>query len=46
MATITEVALFKACVEDPKHIQKLEMLNLDGITDPQNASELTEKEFY
>ena len=46
MATITELALFKECVENPKHIQKLEELNLDRISNPQNTSDLSEKQYY
>ena len=46
MATITELALFKECVENPKHIMKLEELNLDRISDPHNISDLTEKLYY
>ena len=45
MATITELTLFKACVEDPQHIQSLNQLNLEMISDPQNSAELTEKEY-
>lgn len=43
MSTITELALFKSCVENPLAISKLEDLNLDKITDPTNAA--NEKEF-
>ena len=46
MATITELALFKECVENPKHIQRLEELNLDKISDPQNMTDITEKVYY
>ena len=34
MANLTELALFKACVESPKHIKNLSELNLDRIGDP------------
>ena len=45
MASITELSLFKACVENPQHLQNLDMLNLEHISDPHNSSELTEKEY-
>ena len=40
------MALFKACVEDPQVISRLEDLNLDRISDPQLTHKLSEKEFY
>ena len=46
MATITELALFKECVENPKHLQRLEELNLDRISDPQNMKDISEKVYY
>ena len=46
MATITELALFKECVENPKFINKLEDLNLDKISDPLNMTDINEKEYY
>ena len=46
MATITELALFKECVENPKYIQKLSELNLDQMSDPLNMKDMTEKEYY
>lgn len=46
MATITELALFKQCVENPKFIQKLEELNLDRMSDPQNMADITEQIYY
>ena len=36
----------KECVENPKHIQRLEELNLDKISDPQNMADITEKVYY
>ena len=46
MATITELALFKACVESPQYIQNLSDLNLERIGDPQNMSDITEQIYY
>ena len=34
MSTLTEVALFKACVYDPKIAFKLNEFNLDKISNP------------
>ena len=45
MATITELALFKECVENPRFLQRLEELNLDKISDPRNLEELSEKTY-
>ena len=40
MASITELGLFKQCVEDPKHIS-LDDLNLEKIEDPRDKEGLT-----
>ncbi len=42
MATLTEIALFKACVENPQFIANLTDLNLDRVSGPSNADELPE----
>jgi len=44
MANITELSLFKACVEHPQHM-KLADLNLDRISDPLNSSSISEEEY-
>lgn len=36
MATVTELALFKKCVECPLTIKNFEDFNLDRIPDPTN----------
>jgi hypothetical protein len=46
MATVTELALFKACVESPQYIKHLNELNMDRISDPQNLSDITEEVYY
>lgn len=46
MATITELALFKECVENPQFIQKLEELNMDRVNDPKDIHTMTEKVYY
>jgi len=46
MATLTEIALFKACVENPQYLKKPDDLNLDRISDPSNAHELDEFEIF
>lgn len=44
MSTVTELALFKDCVERPKHITFVEDLNLDRIPNPSNFEELSNHE--
>ena len=34
MATMTELALFRECVENPQHLTKITDLNLEKISDP------------
>ena len=46
MATLTELALFKQCVESPQYIQSLSDLNLDRIGDPSNMVDITESVYY
>lgn len=41
MSSITEIALFKACVEKPQFLQSMSDLNLERISDPQNAHEIS-----
>jgi hypothetical protein len=41
MSTVTELALFKQCVENPKHITFIDDLNLDKISNPSNFAELS-----
>jgi len=43
MATITEIALFRACVETPQYIKNFGDMNLDRITGPTNPDEFTEE---
>lgn len=45
MSTVTESALFKACVEDPKTMVNLFDLNLEEIAEPTDADQLSEKLF-
>lgn len=42
MSIVTELALFKACVENPIIIKSLSCLNLDSIPDPQDCEGLAE----
>ena len=42
MSIVTELALFKACVESPIIIKPLSCLNLDNIPDPQDGEALPE----
>jgi len=42
MATLTEIALFKACVESPQYIKSYGDVNLERITGPTNPLEFTE----
>jgi hypothetical protein len=44
MSTLTEVTLFNQCVNDPKALGKLSDLNLERITNPQNADHLSVQE--
>lgn len=44
MSMITEVSLFKACVENPRSYYKISDLNLAQIREPQDAANLTEDE--
>ena len=46
MATLTEIALFKACVETPQYIKQFSDLNLDKITGPTNCDDVSEEEIY
>ena len=46
MANLTELALFKACVESPQSIKSLNELNLDKIGDPTNMADITEEIYY
>lgn len=46
MASLTEIALFKACVETPQYIKSFSDLNLDRISGPSNTDDLTEEEVY
>ena len=42
MATVTELTLFKACVEDPKVITNLMDLNCARTKDPNDAHHISE----
>lgn len=44
MATLTEIALFKACVETPQYIKSFGDINLDRISPPNYCDDLTEEE--
>ena len=44
MATITEIALFKACVEKPRASADLADLGLDKVPAPQNGEQLPREE--
>jgi len=41
MSTVTELALFKQCVENPKHITFIDDLNLEKISNPTNFADLS-----
>lgn len=41
MSTVTELALFKSCVENPKHITFIDDLNLEKISNPSNFADLS-----
>jgi hypothetical protein len=43
MATLTEIALFKACVETPQYIKSFGDLNLERITGPTNPELFNEQ---
>ena len=45
MSSLTEIALFKACVEQPRAVKDFTELNLDKIKDPYNRQEMTEEEY-
>lgn len=44
MSTVTELALFKQCVENPRHITFIDDLTLDKISNPSNFAELSNHE--
>ena len=44
MATITEIALFKACVEKPRGAAELADLGLEKIPGPRNGAQLPPEE--
>lgn len=44
MATLTEIALFKACVEKPQFISDYSSFNMDRISGPSNCEGLSEEE--
>ena len=45
MTSLTEVGLFKACIEAPQvSKQSIADLNMDSVVAPSNATELSEKE--
>ena len=44
MATLTEIALFKACVEKPQFISDYSSFNMDRISGPSNVDGLSEEE--
>ena len=46
MSTVTELALFKSCVESPQYIKHLNELNMDRISDPQDLKDITEEVYY
>jgi len=46
MSTLTEIALFKACIETPQYIKSWADLNLDRISGPSNPAEYSEEEIY
>jgi hypothetical protein len=46
MATLTEIALFKACIQTPQYIKSFADLNLDRISGPSNSGELSEEEIF
>ena len=46
MATLTEIALFKACVETPQYIKQFSDLNLDRISGPTTGEDISEEEIY
>ena len=45
MATVTEQTILKQCVEKPQQIQNLKDLNLEKISDPIDAQDLSEDVF-
>ena len=46
MATLTEIALFKACVETPQYIKSFADLNLDRVTATTTLEDISEEELY
>ena len=46
MATLTEIALFKACVETPQYIKSFGDLNLERITGPTNPELFNEQQIF
>ena len=46
MSTVTELALFKSCVESPQYIKHLNELNMDKISDPKDLKDITEEVYY
>ena len=44
MSTVTELSLFKQCVEKPSFISSLGDLNLDKIPDPTDSNDISESE--
>ena len=45
MSSLTEIALFKACAEQPRVAKDFTELNMDKIKDPYNREEMTEEEY-
>ena len=43
MSTLTEIGLFKACIDAPQ-VSKIRDLNMDRVMGPSNAAELSDKE--
>ena len=41
MSTVTELTLFKKCVEDPKHLTFIDDLTLDRIQNPSDYLSLS-----
>lgn len=45
MASLTEITLFKSCVENPLVLKNLGDLNMEKISNPTNAADLNPAEF-
>lgn len=46
MSSLTEIALFKACVETPQYIKSFSDLNLEKISGPTISDDISEEEVY